>query len=60
MIKLHEFTDGHNLTAQVYKIEGNNPYMVLLYRAEDDYNDYIKFNNEQDAEDAAENWVMKK
>jgi len=34
--------------------------MVLLYRAEDDYNDMKLFSNEQDAEDAAEDWVLQK
>ena len=60
MIKLHEFTDGHNLTGQVFKTKGKEPYMVLLYRAEDDYNDMKLFSNEQDAEDAAEDWVLQK
>lgn len=59
MIKLHEFTDGYNLTGQVFKTEGKEPYMVLLFRAEDDYNEMKLFSNEQDAEDAAEDWVLK-
>lgn len=56
--KLSEFTDGYNRTGQVYLTEGNSRYMVLLYEAQSDYNEAVFFNNEDDAEDCAENWVM--
>lgn len=55
--KLSEFTDGHNKTGQVYLTEGNSRYMVLLYEAETDYNEAMFFDNEDDAEDCAEDWV---
>jgi hypothetical protein len=56
--KLSEFTDGCNRTGQVYLTEGNVRYMVLLYEAETDYNEAKFFDNEDDAEDCAEDWVM--
>ena len=56
--KLSEFSDGYNRTGQVYLTEGNSRYMVLLYEAQSDYNEAVFFNNEDDAEDCAENWVM--
>ena len=56
---LHEFTDG-NRTGQVFLTDiGNYRFMALLYQADLDYNDAQYFTTEQDAEDCAENWVMK-
>lgn len=56
--KLSEFTDNHNRTGQVYLTRGRNRYMVLLYESQTDYNEAMFFDNEDDAEDCAENWVM--
>jgi hypothetical protein len=56
--KLSEFTDGYNRTGQVYLTEGNSRYMVLLYEAQSDYNEAMFFDNEDDADDCAEDWVM--
>ena len=57
--KLHEFTDG-NRTGQVFFTDiGNNRFMALLYQADLDYNDAKYFETEQDAEDCAEDWVLK-
>ena len=56
--KLSEFTDGRNRTGQVYLTEGNSRYMVLLYEAQSDYNEAMFFDNEDDADDCAEDWVM--
>ena len=55
---LTEFTEGSK-TSQVVYIKGNNNYMVLLFEAELDYNGVKYFDDEQDAEDFAEDWVMK-
>jgi predicted component of type VI protein secretion system len=58
--KLHEFTDG-NKTGQVFFTNiGKHRFMALLYQADLDYNDAKYFETEQDAEDCAENWVLKK
>ena len=57
--KLHEFTDG-NRTGQVFLTEGKNRYMALLFQADLDYNEAHYFNNEEDAEICAEDWVLKK
>ena len=54
---LHEFTDG-NRTGQVFLSSGNYRYMVLLYQADLDYNEAHYFNNEDDAEICAEDWVL--
>jgi hypothetical protein len=54
---LHEFTDG-NRTGQVFLSSGNHRYMVLLYQADLDYNEAHYFNNEDDAEICAEDWVL--
>ena len=56
---LSEYTDG-NRTGQVFLTEGKNRYMVLLYQADMDYNEAQHFNNEEDAENCAEDWVMNK
>ena len=56
--KLSEFTDSYNRTGQVYLTQGKNRYMVLLYEAQTDYNEAMFFDNEDDAEDCAEDWVM--
>ena len=57
--KLHEFTDG-NRTGQVFLTGiGRSRFMALLYQADLDYNDAKYFETEQDAEDCAENWVLK-
>lgn len=55
---LTEFTEGSK-TSQVVYMKGNNNYMVLLFEAELDYNGVKYFDDEQDAEDFAEDWVMK-
>ena len=55
---LTEFTEGSK-TSQVVYMKGNNNYMVLLVEAELDYNGVKYFDDEQDAEDFAEDWVMK-
>ena len=57
--KLHEFTDG-NKTGQVFFTDiGKHRFMALLYRADLDYNDAQYFTNEEDAENCAEDWVLK-
>lgn len=56
---LSEYTDG-NRTGQVFLTEGKSRYMVLLYQADMDYNEAQYFNNEEDAENCAEDWVMNK
>ena len=55
---LTEFTE-RSKTSQVVYMKGNNNYMVLLFEAELDYNGVKYFDDEQDAEDFAEDWVMK-
>lgn len=55
---LTEFTEGSK-TSQVVYMKGNDSYMVLLFEAELDYNGAKYFDNEQDAEDFAEDWVIK-
>lgn len=58
--KLHEYTDGYNRTGQVYLSDvGRLRFMALLYEAETDYNDAKYFDREEDAENCAEDWVMK-
>jgi hypothetical protein len=58
--KLSEYSDGEeNKTSQIYITQsGNSKYMVLLYEAQTDYNEAMFFDNEDDAEDCAEDWVM--
>jgi hypothetical protein len=55
---LSEYTDG-NRTGQVFLTEGKNRYMALLFQADLDYNEAHYFNNEEDAEICAEDWVLK-
>ena len=43
--------------AKVYRTT-NGEYGVIVYDAQDDYNGYASFNNEDDAEVFAEDWVM--
>jgi len=59
-IKLSEyFDDSANKTSQVYKTEKNRDrYMVLFYRAEDDFNEAKFFDDIEDAQDSAEDWVQ--
>lgn len=58
--KLHEFTDG-NKTGQVFLTDiGRHRFLALLYQADLDYNEAKYFTTEQDAEDFAEDWVIKK
>jgi len=59
-IKLSEYFDGSaNKTSQVYKTEKNRDrYMVLFYRAEDDFNEAKFFDDIEDAQDSAEDWVQ--
>lgn len=45
--------------ARVYKAN-NGEYGVLMYIAEEDFNDVKFFLTEQQAEDFAENWVLRK
>ena len=56
---LHQFSDG-NRTGQVFLTEGKNKYMALLFQADLDYNEAHYFNVEEDAENCAEDWVLKK
>ena len=59
-IKLSEYFDGSaNKTSQVYKTEKNRDrYMVLFYRAEDDFNEAKFLDDIEDAQDSAEDWVQ--
>ena len=57
MLQLHQFTDN-NRTAEVYESNGNHKFMVLLYIADIDYNSVKYFNDEQEAENCAEDWVL--
>ena len=59
-VKLSEYFDGFaNKTSQVYKTEKNRDrYMVLFYRAEDDFNEAKFFDDIEDAQDSAEDWVQ--
>jgi hypothetical protein len=57
MIRLHLFTDN-NRTAEVFKTDGKHKFMVLLYIADIDYNSVKYFNDEQEAENCAEDWVL--
>ena len=59
-IKLSEYLDDSaNKTSQVYKTEKNRDrYMVLFYRAEDDFNEAKFFDDIEDAQDSAEDWVQ--
>jgi len=59
-IKLSEyFDDSANKTSQVYKTEKNRDrYMVLFYRAEDDFNEAKFFDDIEDAQDSAEDWIQ--
>lgn len=57
-IVLSEYME-YPYNARVYKAN-NGEYGVLMYIAEDDFNDVKFFNTEQQAEDFAEEWVMKK
>jgi hypothetical protein len=58
-VKLSEYFDGFaNKTSQVYKTEKDRDrYMVLFYRAEDDFNEAKFFDDIEDAQDSAEDWV---
>jgi predicted ATPase len=58
-VKLSEYFDGFaNKTSQVYKTEKDRDrYMVLFYRAEDDFNEAKFFDDLEDAQDSAEDWV---
>ena len=59
-VKLSEYFDGFaNKTSQVYKTEKDRDrYMVLFYRAEDDFNEAKFFEDIEDAQDSAEDWVQ--
>ena len=59
-IKLSEYLDDSaNKTSQVYKTEKDRDrYMVLFYRAEDDFNEAKFFDDLEDAQDSAEDWVQ--
>lgn len=59
-IKLSEYFDGSdNKTSQVCKTASDpNKYMVLFYRAEDDFNEAKFFDDLEDAQDSAEDWVQ--
>ena len=59
-VKLSEYFDGFaNKTSQVYKTEKDRDrYMVLFYRAEDDFNEAKFFDDLEDAQDSAEDWVQ--
>lgn len=56
-IILSEYQSGTK-NARVYKT-ANGEWGVLLYDASDDYNEFKSFPSEQDAEDCAEDWVLK-
>ena len=62
---LTEFTED-NRNARVYYIQrqdnlaGKGKFMVLLFQSNIDYNEAKFFNNEDDANDCAEDWVLKK
>ena len=58
-VKLSEYFDGFaNKTSQVYKTEKDRDrYMVLFYRAKDDFNEAKFFDDIEDAQDSAEDWV---
>jgi len=64
-IKLSEYSDDiQNKTGQVYvqytsEGNGNKRYMVLLCAALVQYNEAVFFDNEQEAENFAEEWVMR-
>ena len=59
-VKLSEYFDGFaNKTSQVYKTEKDRDrYMVLFYRAEDDFNEAKFFDDLEDAQDSDEDWVQ--
>jgi hypothetical protein len=44
--------------AKVYK-NANGEYGVIVFDAQDDYNGYESFRNVDEAEDFAEDWVLK-
>jgi hypothetical protein len=53
---LSEYQNGLR-NAKVYKTTGGD-YGVIVYDANDDYNGFQSFNNEEDAEIFAEDWVL--
>jgi len=61
---LTEFTEGTK-NARIYylenqdKIAGKGKYMVLFFESDSDYNEARFFNNEDDANDYGEDWVMR-
>lgn len=44
--------------AKVYK-DATGSFCVIIYDSENDYNGYESFSNISDAEDYAEDWVLK-
>ena len=58
MKALHQFHE-EDRTASVYLLQGKSKCLVLYYDAQTDYNEAGYFDFERDAEDAAENWVMR-
>jgi hypothetical protein len=57
MTILSEYQNGL-LNARVYKNK-NGEYGVVVYDAETDYNGFESFTIEEDAEDYAEDWVLR-
>ena len=62
---LTEFSEDDR-NARVYYLQqqdnltGKGKYMVLLFEANSDYNETRFFNNEDDANDCGEDWVIRK
>lgn len=54
---LSNYQEGYR-NAKVYKTT-NGEYGVILYDATDDYNAFSSFESEEDAENFAEDWVMR-
>lgn len=55
---LSEYTDNVNRCARVYKFD--REYRVNFWDANMEIDDWKTYNNEDVADDAAEDWVVKK
>jgi hypothetical protein len=53
---ISEYTEGTR-NARVYRT-ANGEYGVLLFDAQDDYNEFKSFPTIDEAEDVAEDWVL--
>ncbi len=53
---LSNFQEGTR-NAKVYKTQSGE-WGVIVYDAQDDYNGFASFSNEDDADNFAEDWVM--